>query len=103
MTQTTASAVDAAPVDASTPLRGLPLLDLVIAQIELTPQTWHQAEWRCESGMCVAGWVAHLAGGKWLTAASDEVSASYVAAEREDDSEFVVTVHDEGSQPVGWD
>lgn len=47
-------------------LRGLPLLDAVIAQIEANPQTWTQKSYRCRTGMCVAGWVCEMTGGRWL-------------------------------------
>lgn len=64
-------------------LRGLPLLDLVISQIELSPDSWNQEEWRCETGMCVAGWTSHLAGGQWAYPA-DGAGASYLLSETDD-------------------
>lgn len=41
-------------------------LRLTLAQIEAHPETWEQGEFRCETGLCVAGWGAQLAGGRWL-------------------------------------
>lgn len=56
------------------PNRGLALLNEAIEQIELQEAAgikseWNQGEWRCGTGMCLAGWIAQLAGGKWLTEA----------------------------------
>lgn len=44
------------------------LLDAAIEQIELHPETWQQRHWRCETGMCVAGWIVTLAGDEWASA-----------------------------------
>lgn len=63
-----------APADCG--LRGLALLDAAIAQIEAHPETWEQGTWRCESGMCVAGWTATLAGGEWAYPPNAEGSKS---------------------------
>jgi hypothetical protein len=52
-------------------LRGLDLLDAAISQIEDHPETWHQGEWRCKSGMCLAGHIATLAGAEWLFSEDD--------------------------------
>ena len=41
-----------------------PLLRQVLKQIETHPETWYQAEYRCESGMCFAGWACELTGGQ---------------------------------------
>lgn len=51
-------------------LRGLALLDAAIAHIEAHPETWDQEHYRCESGMCVAGWACELAGGQWVADAA---------------------------------
>ena len=61
-------------------LRGLDLLDAAIAHIEAHPGTWYQASWRCGSGVCLAGHMAELAGGTWLTPA-DSPDSVYLAAE----------------------
>jgi hypothetical protein len=71
-----------------TELRGLALLDAVIAQIEAHPETWRQGSYRCETGMCVAGWAAEMTGGQWLYA-DTEGSADLLAAVPEDDPERV--------------
>ncbi|GIH91990.1 hypothetical protein ACFFMN_33720 [Planobispora siamensis] len=47
------------------PQINVPLLRRVLAQIEAHPQTWYQQTWRCESGMCAAGWAVELADGEW--------------------------------------
>lgn len=36
-----------------------------LAQINATPEEWNQSSWRCNSGMCFAGWAAQLAGFEW--------------------------------------
>lgn len=47
-------------------LRGLALLDAVIAQIEAHPETWDQRAWRqCGTTMCVAGWACEMTGAEW--------------------------------------
>jgi hypothetical protein len=70
-------------------LRGLPLLDAVIEQIEAHPETWEQASYRCDSGMCVAGWAAEMSGACWATAVSPDATANYLlkaeAADRDGD------------------
>jgi hypothetical protein len=49
----------------TTELRGLPLLDAAIDHIEKHPEEWDQSQWRCKTGMCLAGHIVILAGGKW--------------------------------------
>lgn len=65
-----------------TELRGLALLDAAIAQIQAHPETWNQQVYRYGRAMCVAGWVAHLAGGEWLT--GPEGDADLLVAEPDD-------------------
>jgi len=84
-----------------TGLRGLALLDAAIAQIEAHPETWHQEWYRCESGMCVAGWVAELAGGLWadtdddgLYPEPDDPAEDIGTIEREDDDRLLVGAFD---------
>lgn len=36
------------------------LLDEIIDHIEKHPETWNQQAWRCETGMCVAGWAVDM-------------------------------------------
>lgn len=59
--------MSAATVD----LRGLDLLDAAIDHIERHPETWRQDEYRCRSGMCLAGWIGELAGGTWAAPLGD--------------------------------
>lgn len=42
------------------------LLERTMLHILDKPGEWLQSSWRCESGMCFAGWAATLAGGQWL-------------------------------------
>lgn len=53
----------------STPTPGrvvnIDLLDRALARIDANPEKWTQREWRCETGMCLAGWVAAVAGASW--------------------------------------
>lgn len=42
------------------------LLDATLAYIEKNPDEWDQSNWRCDTGMCFAGWAAALAGGQYL-------------------------------------
>lgn len=84
------------------PNRGLALLDEAIDQIEMHAKAaeaggkcqWEQGEWRCASGMCLAGWVSQLAGGKWATpVSSDNDYQPYedcLVAEAGDDSDDVM-------------
>jgi len=41
------------------------LLDRTLAHVEAHESEWNQANWRCRSGMCFAGWAATIDGGKW--------------------------------------
>jgi hypothetical protein len=41
------------------------LVQRVLAQIETHPETWKQSTWRCETGMCFAGWAVELTGRRW--------------------------------------
>ncbi len=50
----------------------VPLLEQTLAQIEHvaaeTPDDglgWDQTAWRCQTGMCFAGWAITLTGGRW--------------------------------------
>jgi hypothetical protein len=53
----------------ATDLRGLDLLDAAIDHIEKHPDTWTQSQYRCKTGMCLAGWTAVLAGGQFANPA----------------------------------
>lgn len=52
--------------------------------IRAHPQEHQQRQWRCESGMCFAGWAVQLAGGRWVTGPADE-SRNLLYAEPADD------------------
>lgn len=41
------------------------LLNLTLDHILAHPETWNQLLFRCETGMCFAGWACELDGGKW--------------------------------------
>lgn len=72
-------------------LRGLDLLDAVIAHIEQHPETWEQDYWRCGTAMCIAGWTAEMAGGEWVTRRSGTgVLAEYLVATADDLEESVI-------------
>lgn len=47
------------------------LLEETLQHIKEHPESWNQATWRCETGMCFAGTAVSLAGGQWLTEPSD--------------------------------
>ena len=42
-------------------------LDKAIEQIRLHPETWKQGEWRCRTGMCLAGHIVEQNGDQWAT------------------------------------
>jgi hypothetical protein len=76
--------------------RGLALLDEAIEQIEFQVGRpgggdWSQGDWRCGSGMCLAGWVAQLAGAQWAFPAYCR-GAEYVVANADDDDRAVINV-----------
>lgn len=48
-----------------------PLARKVLEHIEAHPETHDQGEWRCSTGMCVAGWTAELDGAVWARPAND--------------------------------
>lgn len=58
----------------------LAAIDAVIAQIEQHPETWNQREWRCDTGMCVAGWLCQLNGDRWLASNPGSRIAALVIA-----------------------
>lgn len=45
--------------------KNIELMKKVLKQIEDHPETWEQRSWRCETGLCFAGWTAELSGAKW--------------------------------------
>lgn len=66
----------------------LRVLDDAIEYIEAHPESWFQADWRCESGMCLAGWIGELNGVKWLTDV-DNAWNDYVQATAADQTGLV--------------
>lgn len=83
----------------------------VLAHIEAHPETWHQAEWRCGSSMCFAGWTCELSGGRWVNGPnswhSDLLFAEF-AESVEGHAEFtaheghvVVTAHERAQRLLG--
>jgi hypothetical protein len=78
-------------MSADTGLRGLDLLDAAIAQIEAHPETWKQGEWRCATGMCVAGWIAQLGGGKWIAPAESALADGLVPEPDDDQADLYMT------------
>jgi hypothetical protein len=70
------------------------LLRRTLRQIETHPETWNQGTWRCQSGMCFAGWTATLAGREWAYPDSSPDS-SMLLAEEEDPQAFVMRWDDE--------
>ncbi len=78
-------------------LRGFDLLDAVIEQITLHPETWKQYTYRCDTGMCVAGWAVELTGGRWASPAGDvdnDAGSDYVLAEHDDHADVVFPTFD---------
>lgn len=60
------------------------LLRETLAHIEAEPEKWDQSVYRCETGMCFAGWAVTLDGGRWKTR-PDEDGHALLVAEAEDD------------------
>lgn len=65
--------------DTSRGLRGVKLLEATLAHIETHSEDWDQAQWRCSTGMCFAGWACTLAGGTWLTDPGDPLANLLIA------------------------
>lgn len=60
-------------------------LDGAIAAIAADPRWWRQGEWRCGTGMCLAGHIAVRAGGRWLnTEVAHNEADAYLVPEPED-------------------
>lgn len=58
-----------------------PLLDKVLDHIRAHPEQHVQRIFRCETGMCVAGWAAELSGREWAYPAGLTEAASLMLAE----------------------
>lgn len=50
------------------------LADRVLAQIKAHPETWNQEDYRCETGMCFAGWACELSGVQWYGGPDEDYS-----------------------------
>ncbi len=48
------------------PELNVPLLRKTLDHIKAHPNELRQEFWRCDTGMCFAGWAVTLAGGRWL-------------------------------------
>lgn len=55
----------------------------VMEQIRRAPERHTQEEWRCESGMCFAGWVAELQGYEWANEEPNGLWGSHAVLKRE--------------------
>lgn len=85
-----------------------PLLDKVLDHIRAHPEQHQQQQFRCETGMCVAGWAAELAGRKWAFPAGLGWPSSLVLAEPGElfvkttgDGAYVVECFDAASALLG--
>jgi hypothetical protein len=67
-----------------------PVLDAAMAHIRAHPERHSQYAWRCETSMCLAGWVCELAGGQWAYPANSSESAVLLAAP-EDETFWIFT------------
>lgn len=56
-------------LDSVRPVQGFDadLARLALKEIENRPQEWDQSNWHCGTSMCFAGFVAELAGAKWIS------------------------------------
>lgn len=77
---------------AAQPTPNVELLRRTLAHIEEPSTPWDQEDYRCETGMCFAGWAAQLAGGVWVTGPDDPWSDTLVA-DATDDPAFLHDVH----------
>ena len=61
------------------------LLRKTLEHIKVHEDGWEQGDWRCQAGMCFAGWAAQLAGGQWLNKhATNRYSDTYLLAKQVD-------------------
>lgn len=86
-----------------------PLLRRTMEQIETHPETWDQANYRCDTGMCFAGWACELSGGTWSTGPDGPLS-DYLIAEPDDGEDMfgrwdmrLVTAHNRARRLLGLD
>jgi hypothetical protein len=72
------------------------LLKRTLAKIETLPvreneQSWDQTAYRCETGMCFAGWTCELTGGQWAGPVFNSLS-SFLVATPDDNPDELTTV-----------
>lgn len=58
-----------------------------------------QSDWRCDTGMCLAGWICTLTGATWFQDDPSQRAAAYVLADKDDWPGYVTT----GSEVLGLD
>jgi hypothetical protein len=80
------------------PTPNVALLKQTLAHIEANPHEWNQGEYRCETGMCFAGWAAILAGGQWENADPETGDVEYLVIEPDDEIAYVF----DGGIHVKW-
>lgn len=68
-------------IAAAEPVPNIDLLAQVILHIEAHPETWEQETWRCDTGMCFAGWATQLSGAVWAFEADHPTEAHVVDAD----------------------
>lgn len=73
--------------------RNKKLLLKTLAYIKAHPEEHNQEYYRCETGMCYAGWAITLAGGKWAFPVSGDYSDRYVIANTQDNPDHVFLDH----------
>lgn len=73
-------------------------------QIMAHPEEWYQDNWRCESGMCFAGWAVTLSGGKFVNAlADDSAYDEYLFAQKSDDPDHMYPIGENGEPVYSYD
>jgi hypothetical protein len=55
----------------------------VVAQILATPEKHVQADWRCGTGFCFAGWVAELQEAEWADMNPNKVMGDFIVVPRD--------------------
>lgn len=75
-----------------------PVLDAAMDHIRTHPERHSQHAWRCETSMCLAGWVCELAGGQWAYPADSQESALLLAAP--EDETFWIFTSDDGRDVI---
>lgn len=61
------------------------LAEQVLGVIDARPEEWDQQSWRCETGMCFAGWAAELTEAQWLTERGSRWFTTMVTVPNPDD------------------